>query len=125
MIAGIGIDLIDVERVEERIASGNGFRDYVFSPHEIEYCEAMAHKYQHYAARFSAKEAFLKAMGTGWVGDILFNEIEVRQEGAQKPEIILHGETLLVYNRLKLGKISLSLSHLKHVATAIVIIEQP
>lgn len=124
MIFGIGIDLIEVERVEHRVASGNGFREYVFTPYEIEYCEAMANKYQHYAARFSAKEAFLKAMGTGWVGDIVLNEIEVRQEESQKPELKLYGETLLIYNRLKLGKISLSMSHLKHMATAIVIIEQ-
>lgn len=124
MIAGIGIDIIEVERVEHRVASGNGFREYVFTPYEIEYCESMANKYQHYAARFSAKEAFLKAMGTGWIGDIVFNEIEVRQEDAQRPELKLYGATLQVFHQLKLGKISLSLSHLKHMATAIVIIEQ-
>ncbi len=124
MIAGVGIDIIEVERVEQRVASGNGFREYVFTPYEIEYCEAMANKYQHYAARFSAKEAFLKAMGTGWVGDIAFNEIEVRQEESQRPEIKLYGETLVIFNQLQLGKISVSLSHLKHMATAIVIIEQ-
>jgi holo-[acyl-carrier protein] synthase len=124
MIAGIGIDIIEVERVEHRVASGNGFREYVFTPYEIEYCEAMANKYQHYAARFSAKEAFLKAMGTGWIGDIVFNEIEVRQEESQRPTLTLYGETLQIFNRLKLGQISVSMSHLKQMATAIVIFEQ-
>jgi len=124
MIAGIGIDLIDVERVEDRVSSGNGFREYVFSAHEIEYCEAMTNKYQHYAARFSAKEAFLKALGTGWIGDIKFNEIEVRQDGSTRPEIQLYGDTLNHYTNLNFGKISLSLTHIKHVAAAIVIIEQ-
>ncbi len=124
MIAGIGIDLIEVDRVKDRIASENGFREYVFSSHEIDYCEAMANKYQHYAARFCAKEAFLKAMGTGWTGNIVFSEIEVQQDGSSRPEITLYGETLSIFTHLKFGKISLSLSHLKQIATAIVIIEQ-
>ncbi len=72
MIFGTGIDIIEVERVRDRIASGNGFREYVFSEREIEYCETKANKYEHYAARFAAKEAFLKALGTGWTSDTFF-----------------------------------------------------
>ncbi|HRH66779.1 MAG TPA: holo-ACP synthase [Bacteroidia bacterium] len=124
MIHGVGIDVIEVERVQARVSSENGFREYVFSLHEIEYCEGKANKYEHYAARFAAKEAFLKAMGTGWSGDTAFHEIEVRQEGFVRPEIRLYGKTLETFNRLTPGKISLSLSHLKSIATAIVIIEQ-
>lgn len=123
MIHGIGIDTIEVERVGARVASENGFREYVFSKHEIEYCEEKANKYQHYAARFAAKEAFLKALGTGWTGDTAFHEIEIVQPGMTRPEIRLYGKTLETFNRIAPGKILLSLSHLKSVATAIVIIE--
>jgi len=124
MIAGIGIDIIEVDRVETRVSSGNGFREYVFSPREIEYCESMSNKYQHYAARFSAKEAFLKAMGTGWIGDAAFHEIEVCQEPSSPPYIKLYGGTLAMFNERNLGNIFLSLSHIKQTATAIVIIEK-
>ena len=124
MIFGTGIDIIEVERVRDRIASGNGFREYVFSAREIEYCEAKANKYKHYAARVAAKEAFLEALGTGWTSDTFFHEIEVEQEGFVRPEIRLYGKTLETYNRVNPGKISVSLSHLKSIATAIVIIEQ-
>ena len=63
MIAGIGIDMIEVDRVAGKIGKDEGFRELVFSETEIEYCEPKANKYQHYAARFAAKEAFLKAIG--------------------------------------------------------------
>jgi holo-[acyl-carrier protein] synthase len=66
MIFGIGTDLIEIERVADRIEKKTGFRELVFTPNEINYCEAKTFKYEHYAARFAAKEAFLKAIGTGW-----------------------------------------------------------
>ena len=66
MIFGIGTDLIEVERVAEKMEKKAGFKELVFSADEIIYCEARTFKYEHYAARFAAKEAFLKAIGTGW-----------------------------------------------------------
>ena len=62
MIIGIGIDIIEVERIAHRVGRDTGFREFVFSKNEIEYCESKAHPFQHYAARFAAKEAFLKAI---------------------------------------------------------------
>ena len=66
MITGVGIDLIEVERVAVKIRKEIGFRELVFSKKEIAYCEKKTNKFEHYAARFAAKEAFFKAIGTGW-----------------------------------------------------------
>jgi holo-[acyl-carrier protein] synthase len=124
MIAGLGIDMIEVERVANNIGKDAGFKELVFSTNEIEYCEKKANKFEHYAARFAAKEAFFKAMGTGWMSGTAFNEIEIANDESGKPEIILLGETAVAVNKKGTIKISVSLSHLKTFATAIVIIEK-
>lgn len=123
MIFGTGIDMIETERVEAKISKESGFREMVFSKNEINYCEAKANKFEHYAARFAAKEAFFKALGSGWKNGTAFNEIEITNDEAGKPEIILLGETAKTIAALSIGKISVSLSHLKNIASAIVIIE--
>jgi holo-[acyl-carrier protein] synthase len=123
MIAGLGIDLIEVERVASSIGKDAGFRELVFSKNEIDYCEARANKFQHYAARFAAKEAFFKALGTGWRGGTAFNEVEVANDDKGKPELILLGDTKKSMDSWGIIKISLSLSHLATVASAVVIIE--
>lgn len=123
MIFGIGTDLIEVERVADRLEKKSGFKELVFSPGEMIYCEAKANKYEHYAARFAAKEAFLKAIGTGWRNGTAFNEIEIYNDEEGKPEIRFYGITAKTIEDLKLGKIFVSLSHLKTMACAMVIIE--
>lgn len=123
MIFGIGTDLVDVERVAEKMEKKEGFRELVFSAHEIAHCETMGHKYEHYAARFAAKEAFLKALGTGWRNGTAFNEIEIYNDRKGKPELRLLGTTANTIAGLNLGKISVSLSHVKTMACAMVIIE--
>lgn len=123
MIFGIGTDLVDVERVAEKIEKKEGFRELVFSAHEIAHCETMGHKYEHYAARFAAKEAFLKALGTGWRNGTAFNEIEIYNDREGKPELRLLDTTANTIAGLNLGKISVSLSHVKTMACAMVIIE--
>jgi holo-[acyl-carrier protein] synthase len=124
MIFGIGTDLIEVERVAEKMEKKAGFKELVFSADEVTYCEARTFKYEHYAARFAAKEAFLKALGTGWRSGTAFNEIEVYNDEEGKPEFRFHGISAKTVTDLKLGKISLSLSHLKTMACAMVIIEK-
>lgn len=124
MITGIGMDMIEVERIAEKIGKEAGFREFVFSIKEIAYCEAKTNKFEHYAARFTAKEAFLKAMGTGWVNGTAFNEIEIIHNTDGKPELILSGNTAALFAKLQRGKISVSLSHLKSMASAIVVIEK-
>lgn len=123
MIVGIGTDLIEVDRVAEKMEKKAGFKELVFSVNEIIYCEARTFKYEHYAARFAAKEAFLKALGTGWRSGTAFNEIEIYNDEEGKPEIRFHGLTAKTVADLKLGKIFVSLSHLKTMACAMVIIE--
>jgi len=123
MIAGLGIDLIEVERVADKIDKEQGFRELVFSVREITYCEAMANKHEHYAARFAAKEAFFKALGSGWKNGTAFNEIEIIGDTEGKPEVYLLGKTAETVAAMKLGKISVSLSHLKTMASAVIIIE--
>lgn len=125
MIAGVGIDIIEVERVATKIARQSGFRELVFSKKEIDYCEAKANKFEHYAARFAAKEAFFKALGTGWVNGTAFNEVEIINDEKGKPALILLGETAATIAAImNLRSISVSLTHLKAIASAIVIMEQ-
>ncbi len=124
MIFGIGTDLIEVERVAHKMEKKTGFKELVFSPDEIIYCEARANKYEHYAARFAAKEAFFKAIGTGWRNGTAFNEIEIYNDEEGKPELRFLGNTAKTIADMKLEKIFVSLSHLKTMACAMVIIEK-
>ena len=89
MIAGLGTDMIEVERIKAKIEKDQGFRELVFSELEISYCESMAKKYEHFAARFAAKEAFLKALGTGWASGTAFNEIEILHDEQQLSSFFL------------------------------------
>lgn len=124
MITGVGIDIVEVERIAEKIEKNNGFRELVFSANEIAYCESKTHKYEHYAARFAAKEAFFKALGTGWLNDTSFNEVEIINNEQGKPGVVLLGLTNTTVNTLGGFNIMVSLSHIKLTATAIVIIEK-
>lgn len=124
MIAGLGIDMIEVERVAEKISKESGFRELVFSEKEIAYCERKTDRFIHYAARFAAKEAFFKAMGTGWAEGTAFNEVEIINNEAGQPGIFLLGATKESIASHGIIKISLSLSHLKAIASAVVIIEK-
>src|SRR5450631_480665 len=123
MIIGTGIDIIEVERVAQHVGSDNGFRELVFSKNEIQYCESKAFPFQHYAGRFAAKEAFLKAVGRGWDSGLVLHEIEVVNLPNGKPELRLGGQAEKELAYLGIGSVHISLSHLKSVATAIVILE--
>lgn len=124
MVAGVGIDMIEVDRMATKIEKGSGFRELVFSAKEIAYCEGMTNKYQHYAARFAAKEAFFKALGTGWLNGTAFNEIEITNNADGKPELAPIGQTAGLLKEWGPLKISVSLTHLKTIASAVVIIEK-
>jgi len=124
MIAGLGTDMIEVDRVAHKIGKDAGFRELVFSIREIDYCESKTNKYEHYAARFAAKEAFFKALGTGWLNGTAFNEVEIAHDEKGKPLVNLLGETAATIAALGYGAISVSLAHLKTIACATVIIER-
>ena len=123
MILGIGTDLIEIERVADKVGNKPGFRELVFSPAEIAYCEPKTNKYEHYAARFAAKEAFFKAIGTGWRDGTAFNEVEISNDDMGKPSLQLLGKTAVTLEAMHLGKIFVSLAHLKTIASAVVVIE--
>ncbi|WPQ65330.1 holo-ACP synthase [Chitinophaga sancti] len=124
MIYGIGTDIVDVARIGAKIARGIGFKELVFTPHEIAYCEQQVHSEEHYAARFAAKEALLKALGTGYMhGGVHFNEIEITNDATGKPLLQLIGNARFHYEQLQIKQILVSLSHINTTAVATVIIE--
>ena len=124
MIFGIGTDIIEVHRVEKLIEKGEAARSRIFSANEIAYCETKKNKGENYAARYAAKEAFFKAFGTGWRGKMSFNEVEIKNNRLGKPDIKLSGDTLLTVNKKKISKIHVSLTHLKDIVNAVVILEK-
>ena len=123
MIFGIGNDIIEVARVKKALERENGFREKIFSPREIELCESKGNKYQSYAARFAAKEAFMKALKTGWAEGITWNEIEVLNSESGAPYLNLLNETQKFVRKHNIKHLHISLSHLKEYAMAEVILE--
>ena len=125
MIYGTGVDIIECARIQKVMERDLGFKDKIFTPGEIEYCESKnRNKFQHYAARFSAKEALMKAIGTGWRFGIRFADIEVIHDELGQPHIRLHGKAKELAETERFSKIHVSLSHVKELTTAVVIIER-
>ena len=123
MIFGVGLDLIEVERVRRELERDPEFREQVFTPEEIAYCDRHRHSAQHYAARFAAKEAFLKALGTGWRQGITFTDVEVRHDALGKPELHLSGRAADLAAARFIGRLHLSITHLRETAGAVVVLE--
>lgn len=124
MLTGVGIDLIETDRVRDSMKKESGFRELVFSEAEIAYCQPKANRFEHYAARYAAKEAFFKALGTGWLDGTAFNEVEIINLPNGKPQINFLGLTAETIKKLKLKNIQVSLTHLKAMASAVVVIEK-
>jgi holo-[acyl-carrier protein] synthase len=124
MIFGIGIDIIEVDRIRKQIEKGERFKERIFTDKEQQYCEPKRNKAQNYAARFAAKEAFFKAIGTGWRGGITFKDVEIVNNEAGKPEIFLYGKAREFVKENELKNIQVSLSHIKNFASAIVAVEK-
>jgi len=126
-IVGTGIDVIEVERIERALTrprTGIRFRQRVFTQREVAYCESRGRpRYQSYAARFAAKEAAMKAMGTGWNRNVGWSEIEVVRERGKAPTITLHGKTAAFASRRSISAFHLSLTHTARDAIAHVIAE--
>jgi len=124
MIHGIGTDNIEVKRIKDILEKDTGFLSEIFTEGEIAYCKNMLHKEEHYAARFSAKEAFMKAFGTGWRYGIRFSDIDVFHDELGKPQIKLTGKTEELAKKEGISNIYVTLSHTKSMATAFVILEK-
>ena len=124
MIISIGIDIAEVYRIRETIARTPRFAERVFTEDERAYCESKgAAAAQSYAARFAAKEAFLKALKTGWRGKITWQDIEVVVDEAGAPSLKLTGEALKIKNERGASRVHLSISHTSEHAIAQIIIE--
>jgi holo-[acyl-carrier protein] synthase len=123
MISGIGIDIIEIVRIRKAIESNPGFAHRIFSPREIEYCESKADPIFSYAARFAAKEAFMKALGTGWNHEVSWVEIETMTGENGKPELVISGRTKATLESRHITSCHLSLSHEKGYAVANVVLE--
>jgi holo-[acyl-carrier protein] synthase len=116
-VIGIGIDLEEIARVERVFAIPRALTR-VFTPHEIAYCQLKRHRFQHLAARFAAKEAVFKALGTGLSGGLHWTDAEVRNEPSGKPYLILSGPAKALADRLGVHTILISLSHSRQYAIA-------
>ena len=124
MIVGTGIDIVEVPRVAAAIERfGARFLQRVFTEAEIRYCQSKHNVAERFAARFAAKEAGLKAIGTGWRRGVAWKEIEVRREPGGRPTVAFTGRAGEFAAKLGVKRASLSLSHTKEHAIAEVILE--
>jgi holo-[acyl-carrier protein] synthase len=124
MIVGTGVDIAEVPRIEASIERfGERFLRRVFTDAEIGYCDSKANKAERYAARFAAKEAALKAIGTGLRMGISWREVEVTRQPGGRPTISFHGVAAGFAMKLGMKRAHLSLSHTKEHAIAYVILE--
>ena len=124
MLLGLGIDLVEIPRIEASIQRfGDRFLERIYTPEELRYCNTKRHLAQSLAARFAAKEAAAKALGTGISRGVSWHEFEVHRDPGRPPQLHLHGRALELANALGVHHASLSLSHTDFHATAIVILE--
>ena len=125
MIVGVGVDICSVERlVQLRGKYGERFLSRVFTPVEQERAGGGPASDERYAARFAAKEAFMKALGVGWRQGISFPDIEVRTEDSGKPQLTVSGGARRATDALGVSSIHISLSHERDTAVAFVILEK-
>jgi holo-[acyl-carrier protein] synthase len=124
MIVGTGVDIAEVPRVAAAIERfGERFLKRIFTENEIRYCESKANRVERYAARFAAKEAALKAIGTGWKRGVAWRDVEVTREPGGRPTMTFHGKAAEFAGKLGMKRAHVSLSHTAEHAIAQVILE--
>jgi holo-[acyl-carrier protein] synthase len=118
-VIGIGTDIVEVLRIAQMIERhGELFINRVYTDEEIKYCQKMRAATQHFAGRWAAKEAILKALGTGWVKGISWRDMEIRSQPNGKPVVAFRGGTRDVVERLGIIEMLVSISHCRSHATA-------
>jgi len=118
---GIGLDLVTVARFADALErGGSAFRERLFTAAEQAQAESRSRPQQHYAARFAAKEAVMKALGRGFGQGVAFPEIEIHSDGRSAPQVELHGNTAALAKESGICGWSLSLSHSDDTAGAVV-----
>jgi holo-[acyl-carrier protein] synthase len=124
MIVGSGVDLTEVSRIRDAISRyGERFIRRVYTDGEIAYVDRKANRFERYAARFAAKEAGMKALGTGWRRGVQWKDFEVANLSTGRPTLLLHGEAKTIAVQLGVKQISLSLTHTKETGMALVVFE--
>jgi holo-[acyl-carrier protein] synthase len=124
MIVGTGVDIAETVRIEHVLSRhGERFSGRLFTPEEIAYCERFKNKAERYAARFAAKEAAFKALGTGWREGVRWLDVEVTHLPSGKPELVLRGRAEELARQLGVTRTSVSISHSDHYVVAQVIFE--
>lgn len=124
MIVGAGIDICEVPRIRKSIERfGRRFIQRVYTDREIAYVERKANRYERYAARFAAKEAGMKAIGTGWRHGVRWQDFEVTNLPSGRPALTFYGVAAEVAERLGVSRISVSLTHTSEQGMAFVILE--
>ena len=124
MVIGIGIDVIENERIANSLERFAGrFVSRILTPGEAVYCQGAAHPPIHFAARFAAKEAAFKALGTGWARGVRWKDVEVERLSSGQPRLVLHGGALARARELGAGRFHVSLTHDRRVSAAVVVLE--
>lgn len=124
MIVGVGTDLAEVHRIRDSIARfGDRFLDRIYTKGERAYCQSKANAAERFAARFAAKEAGMKAIGTGWNFGVTWKDFEVVNEPSGRPKLVLQGVARQIATKLRVENVSISLTHTREIAFAIVTLE--
>jgi len=124
MIHGIGLDVTEVARIRASTERhGDRFLRKIYTSAEVTYCQARTRKYEHLAARFAAKEAVLKALGTGVAQGTTLKQVEVTNDDNGKPGILLHGVARQMAQKLGVSRVHVSISHTETLAIAQVVME--
>lgn len=124
MVVGIGLDLAEVDRIEAAIAKhGERFLTRVYTEAERKYCESKPNKFERFAGRFAAKEAAMKAIGTGWKRGVAWREFEVMRAPSGQPIIKFHGKAAEIAHALGVKKALVTITHSEKSAIAQVLLE--
>jgi holo-[acyl-carrier protein] synthase len=124
MIAGIGVDLCEVERMEAAIARhGERLLARLYTPAERRYCESKPNRMERFAGRFAAKEAAMKAIGTGWSHGVGWRDFEVARANSGRPVIVFHGAARRIADEMGVTRALVSITHVRSMALAQVLLE--
>jgi holo-[acyl-carrier protein] synthase len=125
-IVGLGTDIVECIRIRKMIEDhGELFLNRVYTDREIRYCQSRRQAAEHFAGRWAAKEAVLKALGTGWRRGISWRDIEIRNDPSGQPKVAVRGEAKAIAKRMRLLDILITISHCRQFATAYAVAVRP
>lgn len=123
VVIGIGVDIVEVRRIARALQNGERLKQRVFTPAEVEYCSGHKNRHQHFAGRFAAKEAALKALGTGWQGGIRWKDVEVKAGESGRPVLSLYGKARERFEDSGARRAHVTITHAQEYAVAMVVLE--